>query len=254
MHAGRRLRIVMACLALATAGGCAKGPVAPAASTATPDLSGTWLPDPERADAWPADLPLTPTARTAKDNFDPSVSDPSYFCMPLGTPRNMLQTEYPLEIVQTPTFLLLVVQPNLSNSEVRRVPVDGSAMPESPYATWFGTSRGRWDGQALVVETVALRPDAPVSGEGITHSEDLRVVERLSLVSDAKHGESLLDEIELHDAKAYQQPLKTRRYFVRVPQARVPEGNCVELLWIDKLWRNRLAEHATAWRKAGKAP
>jgi hypothetical protein len=186
------------------------------------------------------------------DNFNPSASDPTTLCMPLGTPRNMLQTEYPLEIAQTPRLVLLVLQPNLSNSEVRRIPLDGS-LPESPDASWYGTSRGRWEGSTLVVETIGLRPDALISGNGLAHSEELRVIERLSVLKDAEHGKVLLDEIELRDPKAYQTPLKTRRYFVWAPQAQLREGSCVESLWIDKLWRDRLQEHAEARRKAGKS-
>jgi hypothetical protein len=75
----------------------------------------------------------------------------------------------------------------------------------------------------------------------------------LSVIQDAEHGKVLLDEIELHDRKAFRQPLKTRRFFVWAPQVQLREGRCVELLWIDKLWRDRLREHAEASRKAGKS-
>jgi hypothetical protein len=98
-----------------------------------------------------------------------------------------------------------------------------------------------------------MRPDALVSGNGLAHSEALRVVERLSVQQDAEHGKVLVDEIELNDPMAYEQPLKTRRYFVWAPLAQLREGACVEERWIDKLWRDRLAEHAAARRKAGKS-
>ncbi len=206
-----------------------------------------WLPDPSGAEAWPAQLPLTPVARQAMDRFDPAEHDPTTFCMPLGTPRNMLQTDYPMEIVQTPERVVIVVQPNLANAEVRRIPI-GGALPDSPDPSWYGTSRGHWEGSTLVVETIGLRPDAPVSGQGLTHSADLRVVERFSVTGDEKRGHVLIDEIELHDPQAYVSPLKTRRQFVRVPHATPQEPSCVELQWIDKLWRDRLREHAEAAR------
>src|SRR5262249_48293408 len=105
--------------------------------------------------------------------------------------------------------------------------------------------RGRWEGATFVVETTGLRPDALVSGNGLRHSEELRVIERLSIVNDAEHGRSLVDEIELRDPKAFQQPLKTRRYFVWAPHAqwRAPTG-CIEQEWTHKTWRQRLEEHA----------
>ena len=184
-----------------------------------PDLAGIWVPDAGQAEPWPAQLPLTPVAREAMARFDAREHDPTTFCMPLGTPRNMLQTEYPLEIIQTPERVVIVVQPNLANTEVRRIPLD-SALPEAPDPSWFGTSRGRWEGSTLVVETIGLRQDAPISGDGITHSAELRVVERFSVSRDADGERVLIDEIEMHDPQAFDAPLKTRRQFVSVPHRR----------------------------------
>jgi hypothetical protein len=243
---------------LIASSGCEKGSHASSQVAeehdAPADIGGTWLPDVSRLEAWPAKLALTPAARSMMDNFTPSARDPTTLCMPLGTPRNMLQTEYPLEIVQTPQRVFIVIQPNLANTEVRRVTLDGSALPVAPDASWYGTSRGRWEGSTLVVETIGLRADSLISGNGLAHSEELRVIERLSVVKDAEHGKALLDEIELRDPKTYQVPLKTRRYFTWAPQAQLRDGSCVELLWIDKLWRDRLRDHAEAARKTGVHP
>jgi hypothetical protein len=210
------------------------------------DFSGTWLPDARRAAAWPAALPLAPAARRFMEAFDATVSDPTTFCMPFGTPRNMLQTGYPLEIVQTPRRLVMVIQPNLANAEVRRIRLDGHELPEAPEPSWFGSSRGRWEGATLVIETIGLREDALVSENGLPHSGQLRVVERLRIENDRAHGRVLVDDIELHDPHAYLQPLKTRRYFAWAPQARSRDSTCVDALWIDKLWRDRLQEHVQA--------
>jgi hypothetical protein len=206
------------------------------------DFSGTWLPDARRAEAWPASLPLAPVARRFMEQFSPVESDPTTLCMPFGTPRNMLQTEYPLEIVQTPQRLVMVLQPNLANAEVRRISL-GGALPEQPEPSWFGTSRGHWDGATLIVETIGLREDALISENGLPHSGELRVIERLHVVNDAVHGKVLIDDIELRDPQAYTAPLKTRRYFSWAPNARLRDPTCVDALWIDKLWRERLQEH-----------
>jgi hypothetical protein len=241
-------RAVFIVALVATLAGCGK-PSTPAAQSTSSgtaaNIAGIWLPDPSRADPWPAELPLTPTARAMMESFDPAQSDPTTYCMPLGTPRNMLQTEYPLEVVQTPQRVVMVLQPSLANAEVRRIPVDGTALPDSPDPSWFGTSRGRWEGATFVIETSGLRADALVSGNGLRHSEELRVIERLSVVHDDEHGRTLIDEIELRDPKAYREPLKTRRYFVWAPHAQLREPTgCIEQEWIDKTWRERLEEHA----------
>ena len=80
----------------------------------------------------------------------------------------------------------------------------------------------------------------------ITHSRQLRVIERLRIIDDGPRGRVLVDDIELHDPQAYLEPLKTRRYFAWAPQARPRESSCVEALWTEKLWRDRLQEHAEA--------
>jgi hypothetical protein len=215
------------------------------------DFAGTWLPDAQRAEPWPDELPLQPAARAFLESFNPAEHDATTFCMPFGTPRNMLQTGYPLEIAQTPDRLVMVIQPNLANAEVRRIALDGSAMPEAPEASWYGTSRGYWEGNTLVVETIGLREDAIVSESGLAHSGGLRVIERLQVVEDAGHGKVLIDDIELHDPEAYEEPLKTRRYFAWAPHARPRDSSCVEALWTEKLWRDRLQEHAGAARAQG---
>jgi hypothetical protein len=244
----------IAAIALACAlQGCGAGNdsmnhAAPAAGTAV-DLSGIWLPDASRADPWPAGLSLTPEARAMIDAFVPEQHDPTRLCMPFGTPRNMLQTEYPLEIAQTADRVMIIVQPNLANSEVRRIELNASAPEEPVDPSWFGTSRGRWEGQSLVVETTGMRPDAPVSGNGLPHSEQLRVVERFRIENDAERGRVLIDEMELQDPRTFAAPVQVRRYFVPSPQTQLREpAGCIERQWIDKTWRQRLEEHARGGR------
>jgi len=217
------------------------------------DFTGTWLPDAHRAEPWPARLPLTPAAQKFMQGFDATQSDPVTYCMPFGTPRNMLQTQYPLEILQTPARLTMVVQPNLANAEVRRIWLDGRALPEELEPSWFGTSRGHWEGATLVIETVGMRTDAIVSENGLPHSGELKVVERLHIVNDAARGRTLVDDLELRDPQAYTQPLKTRRYYAWAPDAKFRDGTCVDAKWTEKLWRDRLQEHVEAARQSGGA-
>jgi hypothetical protein len=243
-----KIYAVTACaLALASFGAAAADSYA-----SRPDFTGIWLPDESRAQPWASRLPLAPAARNFMEKFDAASDDPSSFCMPFGTPRNMLQTQFPLQILQTSQRLVIVLQPDLSNAEVRRIPIAGNAQSPAPDPSWFGTSRGRWEGSTLVIETTGLREDSLISGEGLPHSDKLRVVERLSIVEDARGGKVLIDDMELHDSAAYTEPLRTRRYFVHSPKTNLTEGSCVARKWIDKLWRDRLQEHAEAARaKAG---
>src|SRR5687767_12296544 len=214
-------------------------------SRAVTDFSGRWLPDPSRAESWPSPLPLTQEARAQFTAFVPELRDPAHFCMPFGTPRNTLATEFPMEIVQTPGRLTMIFQSDLSNAEVRRIHLDGRSLPAEPDAGWFGTSVGRWEGGALVIETAGIDPDVIVSGNGLPHSGALRIVERLSVIEDPQRGKVLLDEMTLEDPQAYTEPLRTRRYFTWAPGIQFRDSHCGERLWIEKLWRDRLEEHAS---------
>ncbi len=224
-----------------------------AAGAAAPDLSGRWLPVPERATPWPAPLPLTAAARERLAKFLPDRDEPAGFCMPLGTPRNTLSGTSAVEVLQKTDRVYFVFQPNLLNAETRRVYLDGRPLPpeQTRLPTWFGISRGRWDGRALAVETVGLEPQAILDGNGLSHGGQLVVSERWHIERDAEFGRVLVDDLELRDDATFTQPVKLRRVFAWAPTAQLAEGQCSERLWIDSLWRHRLFEHAEAAR-AGK--
>jgi len=100
-------------------------------------------------------------------------------------------------IVQTDDHL--VIQTEMIH-DVRIVPIgDGEPTPKDvrPY---FGWSRGRWDGDALVVETTNISPDQSVGGAPL--SADAKVTERFSLVD----PETILYEFTVDDPTTYTAP------------------------------------------------
>jgi len=223
-----------------------------AAAPAPPDLSGVWTPVELLATPWPATLPLTEAAAQRYAKFHPDRDEPAGFCMPLGTPRNTLAGVGPMEVLQTGDRVYFIFQPNLLNAETRRVYLDGRsrAAEEDRIPTWLGSSRGRWEGRTLVMETTDLEPQAILNAQGLSHSGALVVRERWQLARDAKRGEILVDDLQLVDSQSFTSPITLRRVFVRATDARLSEGQCSEGLWIDRLWRHRLGEHAAARRNA----
>lgn len=222
------------------------------AAAAPPDFSGTWLPVESLSTAWPDPLPLTAAAKARYAAFDPDRDEPASFCMPLGTPRNTLSGTSPLEVLQTGDRVYFVFQPNLLNAETRRVYL-GAPLPEADpdrLPTWLGTSRGKWEGTTLKVDTIEMEPQAILNGAGLSHAGKLRVTEHWHLGNDAKRGRLLVNDIVLDDPESFTTPLRLKRVFAWAPDARLVEGQCSERLWIDQIWRHRLREHAAA-RKAG---
>lgn len=260
MNTRARTRLVAACL-LAAAGIVAQAQsargAAPAATPATvPDISGTWLPVDSLSTPWPDPLPLTDDGRRRHAAFDPDRDEPAGFCMPLGTPRNTLAGLSPMEVLQKADRVYFVFQPNLLNAETRRVLV-GAPLPQADpdrLPTWMGISRGRWEGQALVVETVEMEPQAILNADGLSHGGRLRMTERWQLEQHPTRGRLLVDDITLEDPDTFRAPVRLRRVFAWAPDARFAEGQCSERLWIDQIWRNRLKEHATQRRAQGGTP
>jgi hypothetical protein len=81
-----------------------------------------------------------------------------------------------IQIFQTRDHVVIVHQ---SNSDVRIIPLDGRPhLPES-VRQWNGDSRGRWEGNTLVVETSNFRDPKPATNF-LGSTDALRIVERFS--------------------------------------------------------------------------
>jgi hypothetical protein len=66
--------------------------------------------------------------------------------------------------------------------ESRIVPLDGRAHLSPAIRQWMGDSRGRWDGDTLVVETRNLTGRTGINqGGGTRHTEAMTLVERFTL-------------------------------------------------------------------------
>jgi hypothetical protein len=77
-------------------------------------------------------------------------------CPPGGTPTSITTqaTEHgPLEIVQVPGRVWLLTE---FPQTIRMVPTDGRQHPADPDTSFNGDSVGRWEGDTLVIDTVAI--------------------------------------------------------------------------------------------------
>jgi hypothetical protein len=64
--------------------------------------------------------------------------------------------------------------------EARMIPLDGRALPGNAITQYAGTSRGRWDGNTLVVETSNFDPSMEYRNSPV---DDLRLVERFTRIA-----------------------------------------------------------------------
>lgn len=80
------------------------------------------------------------------------------------------------QIVQTPGFVVLFME---TGHEVRIAPLDGRPHLPSSVRQVSGDSRGRWDGDTLVIETANFSP----TSDFMAAADGLHVVERLTRVA-----------------------------------------------------------------------
>ena len=80
-------------------------------------------------------------------------------------------------IVQAPGVVMILTE---MIHDVRVIPLDDRPAPSGRVRQWMGTSRGRWEGDTLVVETTNFNGKNPFRNS----SDGMRVVERFRRVSE----------------------------------------------------------------------
>jgi len=80
------------------------------------------------------------------------------------------------QIVQAPGHVMILTE---MIHDVRIIPLDGRAQPPQGVRQWVGVSRGRWEGNTLVVETTNFNGKNPFRGA----SENMKVIERFTRVA-----------------------------------------------------------------------
>jgi len=123
-------------------------------------------------------------------------------CLPPGMPA-MMSMAYGMEVMQIKDKITFFSE---LNDALRRVYLDGRKPSQKVLddPTYAGYSTGHWEGDTLVVDTVALRDNTFI--EGFTpHSDQMTVHERIRLLEPTL----LEDEITVTDPKALTKPWST---------------------------------------------
>lgn len=120
---------------------------------------------------------------------------PGSFCLD-GAPGISFDGQ---EIVQKPGQVIM-----LSAEAYRVIPTDGRPAFGQNAKFWFGTSRGRWEGDTLVVEVANLSGKTWFDSTGQFYSENTRMVERWRLVD----ANTIDYEITIEDPTIYTRPWK----------------------------------------------
>lgn len=209
---------------------------APKMADGKPDLQGIWRqPDGVKytinlaADMKPGDVPMQPWAAVEYKRRQDTISkdDPVGFCLPPGVPE-MTSVPYPYKILQNTSQVLMLFE---AFATFRQIFLDGRVAPKDPNPTWWGYSVGRWEGDALVVESSGFNGRTWIDTGGHPATDALRVTERYRR-RDFGHMDLT---ITVDDPKAYTQPWTVTYPLILMPDTELLEYVCGE--------NNRDVEH-----------
>ena len=191
---------------------------APRTSDGKPNLNGIWqvlstanwdLLSHSAEDGIPAGqgvvegdaIPYLPAAlATKKENLAKrKTADPAAKCFLPGVPRATYMP-FPFAIVQTPKYVAITYE---FDHAVRIIYTDGSPHPP-PLDLWMGESRGRRQGDTLVVDVTHLNDETWLDNAGNYHSDALHVVERYTPIG----PDAINYEATIEDPKVFARPWK----------------------------------------------
>ena len=125
-------------------------------------------------------IPYQAAAVEQRDaNFrDRETADPLSKCYMPGVPRIMYM-EHPFQIFQTPDHIAMTFEWSLVH---RLIYTDGEPQRYPGLEFWMGDSRGRWEGDTLVVDVTGHNNRTWFDMSGNFHSEAMRLVERYTML------------------------------------------------------------------------
>jgi hypothetical protein len=185
--------------------GAARGGPPPRPTTSAPISDGRQGRSPDAPSLTPEYLAKWEVMRTSRMSGSYEY-DNNAKCLPPGMPA-MMTMAYGMEVMQTKDKITFFSE---LNDALRRVYLDGRKptpkILDDP--TYAGYSTGHWEGDTLVVETVALHPGSFI--EGFTpHSEKMTVKERIRFT-----GPGMLeDRILVTDPEALTKPWEAVRTY-----------------------------------------
>jgi len=99
------------------------------------------------------------------------------------------------QIVQTSDYVVIFSE---MMHDARIIPLDGRPHLPGSVHQWFGDSRGRWEGNTLVVETTNFTDKTNFRGSG----ENMRLIERFTRID----KDTLLYQFTVDDPDSFQKP------------------------------------------------
>jgi len=154
-------------------------------------------------------IPYRAEARKSADrnSKERETSDPLLSCFQPGIPRAVLLPE-PFQFFQNPDRVVIVYQ---HVHAYRVIFTDGRPHYDEGIEFYMGDSRGRWEGNTLVVDVTNFKPETWFDNAGNFHSNKLHVVERYTRTN----ANTMRYEATIEDPEVFERPWNIRADLAR---------------------------------------
>lgn len=190
---------------------------APRTPDGQPDFSGVWQAPITTESDEPELLPVA--QQILNERFaNNSLDSPAVRCMPDA----ILRLTPIFKILQTPGVLLLLIEAETPG--YYQVFLDGRGHPRELNPAWYGHSTGRWDGDALVVDSVGFNDRRWLTVFGTPISGKLHITERFRRPNLGQlHIETTIDDPDI-----YPRTWTMKRVAELAPNEEIMESICNE--------------------------
>jgi len=168
------------------------------------------------------DIPYQPWALAKRqENFkNRATADPEEKCFLLGVPRTMY-APFPFQIVHSPEYIAVFSE----YAHTTRSIFMNSEHPPGPIEWIMGDSRGRWEGDTLVVDVSNFNGRTWLDMAANFVDENEHVVERFTLLD----RDTIQYEATVTDPTVFVKPVQMRFTLKRVPpEQQILEYSCLE--------------------------
>ena len=143
------------------------------------------------------DLPYTEWGLEQWKKYDPVANgDYAGSCLPFGMSRS-INSPHGLQIIHHPDALAFLYE---QNTWFHWVPTrDDFVWPEELPETWNGYSKGRWDGDTLVIETTKFNGYTRLDTSGHPHSKELTMTNTFRRLD----ANTMEHTVTVHDPRTY---------------------------------------------------
>src|SRR5262249_25710360 len=136
--------------------------------------------------------------------------DPAKNCQPIGPFRMMARGQTRIEVLPSQGRVTLLFE-NIALGNKREIFLNRQhPSKEKLKLSWLGDSTSHWEGDTLVVDTVGFNNRTWLNDAGVTHSDDLHLIERYRVLS----GGNIIElKVTAEDPRVLLKPYTYTRYY-----------------------------------------